>query len=105
MGPETQVEESIEEGVEAAVDIGQAGSIWMSQKQETKETTGARSQIEVRQGIHAFQDMERRPANGKHHNQSSDNLQQPLFFLVLFAHIVEVACHSAADETVEDGHG
>uniref|UniRef100_A0A8C5G3K2 Uncharacterized protein n=1 Tax=Gouania willdenowi TaxID=441366 RepID=A0A8C5G3K2_GOUWI len=34
-----------------------------------------------------------------------DDLKKPLFLLVFFAKVVEVACDGAADEAVEDGHG
>lgn len=62
-----QVEEGIEERIEATVDIRQACGIWMSQKQKMEEPAGVRRQVQVGQRIHALQHMERRPAESEDH--------------------------------------
>lgn len=105
LGTKAQVKESIQKRVEAAVDVGQAGSVGVSQEQEAQEAAGARSQVQVGESIHALQHVEGSPADGKNHHQSGDDLQQPLLLLVLLAQVVEMTSDGAADEAVEDGHG
>lgn len=104
LGPEAQVKEGIEEGVQAAVDVGQAGGVRVSQQQEAQEVAGDGKQVQVGEGISGLHEVKGDPAGGKHHHQRGDDLQQSLLTLVLFAQSVEVAGDGAADETVAHHH-
>lgn len=102
---EPQVKERVEERVEAAVDVCQARGVRMSQKQEVEEATRGGCQVQVGQGIHAFQHMERRPAECEDHHQGGDDLEETPLLLVFLAQVAEMAGDRAADEAVADGHG
>ncbi len=105
LGAEAEVEEGVEEWVEAAVDVSQAGCIGMSQKKEVQEGAGVRSEVQVRKSVHGLHDVEGHPACSKHHHQCGDDLEQAAFALVLLAQAVEVTCDGAADESVTHHHG
>lgn len=105
LGSEAQVEEGVQERIEAAVDIRQAGGVRVSQQQEAQEATGVGKQIQVGEGVGTLHHMEGDPAGGKHHDQCGNDFQQPSLTLVLFAQRVEVARHRAADEAVAHHHG
>lgn len=104
LGSEAQVKEGVKKRVEAAVNVGQAGGVGVSQQQEAQKGTGARKQLKVREGVSTLQYVEGYPAGGKHHYQHGDDLQQPPLTLVLFAQSVEVASDGAADEAVAHHH-
>lgn len=104
MGSEAQVEEGVKEGVETAVDIGQAGSVGVSPQQEAQEITGGGKQVQVGKGINTFHYVERHPTGGKYYYQSGDDLQQPPLTLVLFAQSVKVSGDSAANEAIAHHH-
>ncbi|TNN43745.1 hypothetical protein EYF80_046054 [Liparis tanakae] len=101
---EAQVEEGVEEGVQAAVDVGQAGGVGVSQQQEAQEGASGGKPLQVGEGVSALHNVEGHPAGGKHHHQRGDDLQQPPLPLVLFAQGVEVTGDGAADEAVAHHH-
>lgn len=105
LGAKAQVEEGIEERIKAAVDVGQAGGVRVSQQHEAQDAARARGEIQVGEGVQALQHMEGSPADGKDHHQCSDDLEKTLLLLVLLPQVVEVAGDGAADEAIEDSHG
>ncbi|TNN63961.1 hypothetical protein EYF80_025803 [Liparis tanakae] len=97
LSSEAQVEEGIEKGVQAAVDVGQAGDVGVSQQQEVQEGASGGKPLQVGEGVSGLHHVDGHPAGGKHHHQHGDDLQQPPLTLVLFAQGVEVTVDGAAD--------
>lgn len=101
---EPQVKERIEERVEAAVDVRQARGVRMGQQQKVEKAARGRRQVQVREGVHALENVERGPAESEDHHQRSDDLEEAALLLVFLSQVAEMPGDRAADETVTDGH-